>query len=242
MNQPISEHLSESEEMYLVTTARIQESAGSQPVPISQLAKELEVLPVSANQMVRKLAENDLIVYTPYKGVSLTAQGARLALHILRHRRLWEVFLVERLAYTPEEAHNLACRLEHTLPAEAAERLAEFLGNPTSNPLGEPIPRNPSEKTLPAGKPLSDLYAGQAGRVASIQADMAGRSFLLAQGVAPGAAVRVLARSSSGEVLVGLGGGAAIHLADPLTRDITITISSDLSGFVFPVSSSCSKP
>jgi DtxR family Mn-dependent transcriptional regulator len=222
MNLPLPDHLSESEEMYLVSVVRIQETSGRLPVPISKLARELQVLPVSANQMVRKLADNGFITYTPYKGVALTDTGARLALHILRHRRLWEVFLVDRLGYTPIEAQSLACRLEHTLPAEAAERLANFLGSPVSNPLGEPIPGSDQPDSQPGFKPLSQAPTGARVQLGALQMDMVRRSFLLAQGVSPGTMVQVLARGSSGDLLLGLDDGHVVHLADELVQAISI--------------------
>ena len=139
---PTNSVLSESEEMYLAAIARIQESKGTGPAPLSQLASSMEVLPVSANQMVRKLEEEGLVRYTPYKGVELTSAGAQAAQRILRHRRLWEIFLVELLHYTPEESDPLACRLEHILPTEAAERLAVFLGGRSEPPQSQPTSQN----------------------------------------------------------------------------------------------------
>jgi DtxR family Mn-dependent transcriptional regulator len=107
--------MSESEEMYLVTLARLNEAEGKDPTPVSRLAEELAVLPVSVNQMIHKLEESGLVKYTQYKGVTLTETGIRQANNILRSRRLWEVFLVERLHYIPDEAESLACRLEHAV-------------------------------------------------------------------------------------------------------------------------------
>ena len=144
----IHTNLSESEEMYLVTIARLVESGQSAPTPVAQLACELAIAPVSANQMIRKLEEVKLLYYTPYKGVELTEAGWQAALDILRHRRLWEVFLVEKLHYTPQEAEVLACRLEHNLPPEAAARLAAFLGHPTSSPQGHPIPNQDDTRII----------------------------------------------------------------------------------------------
>ena len=92
--------MSESEEMYLVSISRANEKMDG-PVPLTRLASELDVQPVSVNQMVKKLEEAGKVIYVPYKGGSLSAKGKKQALHILRHRRLWEVFLVEKLHFTP---------------------------------------------------------------------------------------------------------------------------------------------
>ena len=109
--------LSEREEMYLVTIARIQEAGDAGPVPLKTLARELGIGSISTNQMVRTLEEAGWLIYTPYKGVEFTPPGRQRALRILRHRRLWQVFLVERIGYSSDEASELACRLEHTLPS-----------------------------------------------------------------------------------------------------------------------------
>ncbi len=111
--EPISvtDDISESEEMYLIAIARLAEQGVQEPIPISLLAKELSIQPVSANQMVHKLADAGLLDYLPYKGVRLTASGWKVARHVLRHRRLWEVFLVEHLEIALDEADALACRL-----------------------------------------------------------------------------------------------------------------------------------
>ena len=152
--------MSESEEMYLVTIAMLNEVGASDPVPLSQVADQLQIQPVSANQMVRKLEGTGLVDYTPYKGVALTQDGWRQACQILRHRRLWEVFLVERLHFSPIEADQLACRLEHIFPSDAAERLADYLGSPVVSPDGKRIPDPESDTRVQSGVLLSELKIG----------------------------------------------------------------------------------
>jgi DtxR family Mn-dependent transcriptional regulator len=218
----ISTRLSESEEMYLATIARLQETGGSTPAPLSQLAEELAVLPVSANQMVRKLKDAGLVVYTPYKGVELTDQGAAEALRILRHRRLWEVFLVENLDYSPTEADPLACRLEHTLPPEAAERLANFLGNPSKSPSNKPIPIAQAYTIHPALIPLSQLALNTPAQVLEIDTDPVERSFLESQGMLSGTRINVVASADSGDLLLHTGSGRKIQITAGLARSINV--------------------
>lgn len=119
------ELLTESTEMYLLRIAQLQRQRS--PVPIPQLAQELAVSPVSVNEMCRKLRQRQLITYEPYKGVTLTPQGETLAQRTMGRRRLWEVFLAEKLGMSATEAEDLACRFEHVTSAELAERLARFL-------------------------------------------------------------------------------------------------------------------
>jgi len=183
--------LSESMQMYLVTIARLR--ANGQPVPLSQLAEALSISPVSVNEMCRKLQEQGLAVYRPYKGVSLAPEGERRAHYILRRHRLWEVFLVEKLGFEYAQAHDAACQLEHSTPKLLADRLDIFLGHPSVNPEGEPIPR--TDGSLPARSllPLTALSAGQRGHVARCDADEAACVFMGEQGIRPGASLTVVA-------------------------------------------------
>lgn len=130
----------EAEEMYLITVEQAVERGVSEPVSASVIASELEVSPVSANEMIKKLAERELLTYEPYKGVSLTAEGKEIAACILRRRRLWGVFLSERLGVDSTRADEIACDLEHITPDEVADLLSEYLGHPEEGPKGTPIP------------------------------------------------------------------------------------------------------
>lgn len=214
--------MTESEEMYLVSIARLKEQGKECPVPVSRLAEELSVLPVSVNQMVRKLEEEGWVCYVPYKGVDLTDRGEQLALQILRHRRLWEVFLVEHLKIAPVDANELACRMEHFFPSDAAERLAAFLGNPTLTPFGEVIPGPQSEKLFHYDLPIAVLGLEESGEVTRIEIDPAGRDFLMSEGLLPGQIVKVLAYSSSGARLLQTTTGRSIHLSATLLKAIWV--------------------
>lgn len=215
--------MSESEDMYLLTVARLVEAGAEAPIPVSQLAQELSIQPISANQMVRKLEEAGMVSYTPYKGVVLTPEGEHLALRTLRHRRLWEVFLVENLKMTCEEANEVACRLEHTLPAEVAERLAGFLGHPTTSPQGKPIPDLMMHLRLPEDMPLSQLDVGQAGQVTQVDADAAVHAFLSSEGIQPSTTISVLGAGNAGSMLVGVE-GRSVYLSKGLVGQIRVKL------------------
>jgi DtxR family Mn-dependent transcriptional regulator len=126
--------------MYLIKVAVAEEDGHAAPLPLAELAAALEISPVSANQMVRRLEDRGLVEYHPYRGVALTDAGRREAHRVLRGRRLWATFLAGHVGFSPEEADSLACGLEHVTPPEAADRLARFLGDPAATPWGEPIP------------------------------------------------------------------------------------------------------
>jgi len=201
MGKGSEQRLSESMQMYLVTIARL--ATGEEPLPLSQLAQELAISPISVNEMCRKLQAEGLVIYRPYKGVSLTEEGQRRACYVLRRHRLWEVFLVEKLGLDAAAAHDAACDLEHTTPDVVADRLDVYLGYPKVNPLGEPIPN--ARGDIPARNlcALSALPAGQGGHVVCYDVDQATGAFLLDHGVQPGARFTVAAAASE-SVLVKL--------------------------------------
>ena len=213
--------MSESEEMYLVSLARLQETGAETLIPVTQLAAELSVQPVSASQMIHKLEESGLVAYTPYKGVALTPEGERLALRILRHRRLWEVFLVEHLKVSPGEVSDLACKLEHAIPSEAAERLAGFLGNPTASPQGKPIPGASLKDALRSEILMSRLKVGQQSQVMQVDTDTAARAFLSHEGIRPGAIITVMGIGNDGAILVGID-GRSVFLGEDIAGGIWV--------------------
>jgi DtxR family Mn-dependent transcriptional regulator len=215
--------MSESEEMYLITIARLIERGVEAPVPIPLLAGELSIQPVSANQMVHKLAEEGLVEYLPYKGAQLTPEGQEIARKVLRDRRLWEVFLVEHLELPHSEADALACRLEHITAEGIAGRLANYLGQPTVSPQGLPIPEVEGEAFVPALRPLSDLSVGESGEVMRLEGDPATQAFLITEGLRPGLRVKPLAIGGSGAMLLEAG-DSRLNLAKTITDKILIKV------------------
>lgn len=219
---PLDAGTSESEEMYLITTAMAVEDGHEGPVPVPYLADELEVSRVSANEMVKKLVARGLVDYTPYKGVSLTGDGERIARTILRRRRLWSVFLSDQLGLTPKAADAVACEFEHITPADVAQRLSEFLGDPRLSPQGKPIPEPEIRPTATEpSQPLRDLRVGQQAEVVRVDGDAAGRSFLAEQGVAPGSHVTLLALAAQGGCLMSTSHGE-MHLSADVADTITV--------------------
>ncbi len=191
--------LTESVQMYLVNILRLGEEG--QPVPLSRLAAALHVSPISVNQMCRRLQDEGVVTYVPYKGASLTSEGQQLAARILRRHRLWEVFLVEHLQMTWEQAHDAACRLEHTTPDDVVERLDVFLGHPRVNPEGEPIPPSSGGFSPAPLRPLAEMKVGQSGYFSQCTADETACAFLADQGLRPGAPLQVLAVAPRGSLV-----------------------------------------
>ena len=168
-------------------------------VGTSELAERLGVSPASASGMVRKLAELGLVEHQPYRGVRLTAAGRRVALEVLRHHRLLELFLAEALGMPWDQVHAEAEVLEHVLSDQLEELIAARLGNPTLDPHGDPIPSVELEIDERPTLALDELEAGATGRfmrVSDSEPEML--RYLAGQGIAPGAQFEVLERQPFG--------------------------------------------
>ncbi len=131
--------LSQTEENYLKAIYSIGLSK-AKSVNTTLIAKKLQTKPSSVTDMVKKLAEKELVNYEKYKGVSLTIPGKKVAVNIIRKHRLWEVFLVNKLDFNWDEVHDIAEQLEHIKSNSLVSRLEAFLEFPKHDPHGDPIP------------------------------------------------------------------------------------------------------
>jgi DtxR family Mn-dependent transcriptional regulator len=111
-----------------------------EPVTVGALAKAQDVSAASASAMVKKLTALDLAEHAPYAGIELTPSGERVALEVIRHHRLLELYLAETLGVDVEDVHEEADRLEHAISEELEARIDKALGYPTHDPHGDPIP------------------------------------------------------------------------------------------------------
>ena len=169
------------------------ERRDSDPVSTNALAERLGVTPASASGMVKRLGELGLVEHQPYRGVSLTENGRRVALEVIRHHRLLELYLVETLGVPWDRVHQEAEVLEHVLSEELEELIAVKLGDPTHDPHGDPIPTR--ELTIEEGttETLQSLEPGACGtfvRVSDSNPEML--RFLAERGIAPGDQLEVL--------------------------------------------------
>jgi DtxR family Mn-dependent transcriptional regulator len=218
---PHHNNLSESEEMYLVTIRKICESCEDTPLPIPDLAEALAVQPVSVNQMIKKLTEAGLVEYTPYKGVELTEEGRGISTKILRHRRLWEVFLVGELKMSLDEADALACRLEHLTSEDVAQRLSTFLGDPSVCYHGSPIYAGDGSRLLEEIS-LAQIKVGQHCYIVRVNADEITHSFLAEEGINAGHKILVNATSKSGSMLLETSDGNQVTVAKNILEKIFV--------------------
>jgi DtxR family transcriptional regulator, Mn-dependent transcriptional regulator len=129
---------STSEENYIKAIYHLQQQDGN--VTTNELAAELKAKPASITDMMKKLKAKKLLHYEPYQGFSLSHEGKKVALGIIRRHRLWEFFLAEKLKFTWDEVHEVAEHLEHVSSKKLIDKLDEFLGFPRVDPHGDPIP------------------------------------------------------------------------------------------------------
>jgi DtxR family Mn-dependent transcriptional regulator len=190
----------------------LQRRREGRAVSTNDLAERLGVTAGSASAMVKKLAERGLVEHAPYHGVQLTADGEALALEVLRHHRLLELYLAEHLDVPWDRVHEEAEALEHVLSEELESRIAAKLGHPTHDPHGDPIPA--ADLTIDEGRTrsLADLAPGERGRFVRVSdSDSAMLRYLDERGVRLGDALEVLDRQPfDGPLTVRFGDGIQI--------------------------------
>lgn len=169
------------------------ETRTSSPVATTKLAERLGVTPGSVSAMLKKLDERGLVVLEPYKGVRLTERGRAVALEVLRHHRLLELYLATELGVPWDRVHAEAEILEHVLSEELEERMAAKLGHPEHDPHGDPIPTRDLELREDATLRLDELPPGARGRFVRVSdSDPEMLRYLTAQSIAIGATFDVV--------------------------------------------------
>jgi DtxR family Mn-dependent transcriptional regulator len=192
-DNPARPMLSEAQEDYLKQILLLQERDGK--AGTKQLAARLDVRPASVTEMLGRLTQLGLVEHVRYQGATLTAAGRRVALEMLRHHRLLETYLVERLGYSWDQVHEEAERLEHVISERFETRIAEAMGHPTHDPHGDPIPGEDLEMP-PDGSlvRLDALGLGDCGELARVGVqDRDSLRALQRLGVALGSPVEVVA-------------------------------------------------
>jgi DtxR family Mn-dependent transcriptional regulator len=211
-------------EDYAKAIYSLQERGGG-TVATTALAERLGVTPASASGMVRKLDEQGLVSHAPYRGVRLTDAGTRLALKVVRHHRLLELYLAEKLGVPWDRVHDEAEVLEHVLSADLEALIAANLGDPTHDPHGDPIPSADLELPDEETAPLASLEPGAHGtfvRVSDSDPEML--RYLSERGIAPGDTVRVEHRQPFGGPLFVTIGSETHILGDGLAGAMRVRV------------------
>ena len=193
----------------------------------NQIAERMEVTPASVTGMLKRLSSNDppLLEYHKHHGVALTPAGEQVALEIIRHHRLIELFLHDRLGYPWDKVHAEADRLEHVISEDLEERIAQDLGNPRHDPHGDPIPNRDLSLASEALLPLDKLRPGQLAVVQRVRNDdPALLRYLQSIQLTPQAQVTVLDYSSfDGNLRLQIG-SQVIVLGPAVTQQIYVEI------------------
>lgn len=217
--------LSTAEENYLKAIFKISEKRTG-TVSTKEISKLVETSAASVTDMLKRLAEKDLINYEKYKGVSMTTSGQRIATTLVRKHRLWEVFLVERLNFGWEEVHAIAEQLEHIQSEELVNRLEEHLNFPKFDPHGDPIPDKQGEIIERNQSPVSELEPGQSGIIVGVNnTDTEFLLFLEDLGLVLGTEIKILKKFDfDNTILIQMRKGEKQTLSNKVAKNISIEL------------------
>ena len=202
------------------------ERRDGETVSTNALADRLGVTAASASGMVKRLGELGLVEHQPYRGVSLTENGRRVALEVMRHHRLLELYLVETLGVPWDRVHQEAEVLEHVLSEELEELIAAKLGDPTHDPHGDPIPTRDLRIEEGTTQSLQTLEVGARGTFARVSdSDPEMLRFLAEHGIAPGDPLEVVDKQPfDGPLFVRFGEHVQV-LGGALARAMRVEVS-----------------
>ncbi len=155
-----------SEENYLKTIYHLQEDGGK--ATTNALAEKLNTKAASVTDMMKKLSAKGLLNYTPYHGFSLSSEGRKIAVVVVRRHRLWEYFLADRLGFDWKEVHSIAEELEHVSSKKLIDKLDEYLGYPQTDPHGDPIPDSKGRIWSSQAIPLTELPLHQPAEILQV--------------------------------------------------------------------------
>ncbi|MGH2497867.1 MAG: metal-dependent transcriptional regulator [Ktedonobacteraceae bacterium] len=226
----MQENLTASEQEYLRAILLVQQRTGY--VTVQALAGRMEIKPASVSAMIRHLAQDEegqgaYVIHTPYHGVALTQRGERIAMELLRHQRLLELFLADTLDMSWEQVHDEAERLAPFISEDLEERIAARLGHPTRDQHGDPIPSREGLIDIADDIPLNTLEAGIQAKVVRVpDEDPALLRYLATLGLIPGTWITVEARNPYGDILTVRIDNATHPLAGEIAGHISISATS----------------
>ena len=199
---------------------------GDGTVTTNALAERVGVSAGSVSAMVKKLAERGLVEHEPYRAVQLTAEGRRVALSVLRHHRLLELYLAEHLGVPWDRVHEEAEALEHVISEDLAARIAAKLGHPTHDPHGDPIPDAALVIDEGHTRSLAEMDIGERGRFVRVSdTDPEMLRYLDGRGIALGDELEVVAREPFDGPLTVRFGSEDHVLGGGLTRAMRIDVT-----------------
>lgn len=163
------QNITKKEEDYLKGLMYLKWKTKDGHIGTNQLADRVGVAPATANSMLKKLKEKAWVDYKKYGAISLTPAGEKIALQLIRKHRLWETFLYDKLDFSWDEVHEVAEQLEHIHSDKLIEKLDQFLGFPTQDPHGDPIPDIDGKFKKQPKKTLAEMPVGSVSRIVSVR-------------------------------------------------------------------------
>lgn len=213
-----------SEENYLKSIYHLTNHAQAE-VSTNSIAEMMDTKASSVTDMLKKLAEKDLVNYKKYQGVSLTENGKLAAKMIVRKHRLWEVFLVEKLDFSWDEVHDIAEQLEHIKSEQLINKLDDFLGNPTEDPHGDPIPDANGRIVAIEKQLLSDLTHNQKGICVGVKdTSSAFLKYLDKQEIALGSTIEFVSRETFDLSLKIKVDGKELHISSKIASNLYVKL------------------
>ena len=192
-------------------------------VNTNAIAKMIDTKASSVTDMIKKLAEKNLVEYQKYQGVSLTAEGLLEAKMIVRKHRLWEVFLVEKLDFSWDEVHDVAEELEHINSEKLINKLDAFLGFPTEDPHGDPIPNAKGEIKKMDKKLLSELKLNQKSICVGVKDSSSNfLKYLDKQQIALGSTIEIIEKESFDASLTVLVNGNEMNISNKIASNLYV--------------------
>lgn len=187
-------------EDYLKTIYRLAQDES--PVSTNRLAEARNVKPASVTGMLKRLSGLELVNYQKHYGVTLTEEGRKIALEVLRHHRLIETYLIKALGFEWHEVHEEADLLEHVISEKLEERIAAYLNHPEFDPHGSPIPRIDGTMPQVQTRPLTTMVVGEKGEISRIASDSDSELLrnLAKLDLIPSKGIQVLAVSADREI------------------------------------------
>ena len=193
-------------------------------VSTNAIAEKLQISQASVTGMIKKLSDLKLTTHRPYYGVELTQTGRKIALEIIRHHRLLELYLAEALGYSWDQVHDEAEKLEHVISEEFEDKMAKILGNPKADPHGAPIPSKDGEMEERTLVPLTAAEAGQKVLVKQVSDnDPEMLRYLGEIGIFPEVKLHILEKAPFGGPLLIKIGEKQHHLGERLTNNIFVS-------------------
>jgi DtxR family Mn-dependent transcriptional regulator len=212
---------SQSIEDYLKAIYKLQ-SLQEGGVSTSQLAKEMGVANASVTNMLKRLSKLGMVDYQSYYGTTLTSSGEKIALEMIRHHRLLELYLKEMLGYSWDEVHDEAEKLEHYISEQFEDKISELLNHPTVDPHGDPIPTKDGEMPVIKTKKLSSVKPGISCIVQRVKnQDSKILRKLERSGIIPGVKVTIVDKNEESGLHLDIEGGKT-HISNSLAAQIYV--------------------